>query len=185
LRSRRWERTLLDLAAIVSPASLARAVEQAVKLGLFDLLEMQATFARHPRQPGTKHLQAVLDTYRADVITRSNLEVLFLALCRDHGIPAPAVNSLVEGYEADFSWRAQSLVVETDGHGDHGTRAAFERDRARDAELAVAGYRVLRFTDRQVKRAPDEVAATVRALLSRTQLRSEDEHLRAAGVRGM
>lgn len=158
-------RTLLDIAPIVSPASLARAVERAVMLELFDLRAMQATLARHPRHAGAPRLQAALDTYRPDVLTRSELEVAFLQLCARHAIPAPAVNALVEGLEVDFSWRAQRLVVETDTHRYHGTRAAFERDRARDARLALAGHRVLRFTDRQVSREPDQVAATVRGLL--------------------
>ena len=91
--------------------------------------------------------------------------MLFLALCDTHGIPAPAVNTLVDGHEVDFFWRARRLVVETDGHEDHGTRAAFERDRAKDARLTLAGYRVVRFTHRQVTREPADVAATVLALL--------------------
>jgi very-short-patch-repair endonuclease len=43
-------------------------------------------------------------------------------------------------------------VVETDGWSAHGHRRAFESDRARDAQLVAAGYRVLRFTWRQVVR---------------------------------
>jgi predicted transcriptional regulator of viral defense system len=160
-------RTLLDLAAVVSAASLARAVERAVMLGLFDMRAMQQTLDRHPRHAGRKRLEAVLETYRDDVLTRSELEALFLQLCAQHAIPAPAVNALVEGLEVDFSWRAQRLVVETDGHRDHGGRAAFERDRARDARLTLAGQRVVRFTYRQITSNPVEVAKTVRALLNR------------------
>jgi len=159
-------RTLLDIAGIVSPASLARAVERSVKLNLFDLRAMELTLAQHPRSRGAAQLRSVLDTYRDDVLTRSTLEVLFLGLCAEHGIPPPAMNTLVEGEEVDFLWRAERIVVETDGHGDHGTRAAFESDRAKDARLVVAGYRVVRFTHRQVTRDPAKVADTVRAVLS-------------------
>ena len=38
------------------------------------------------------------------------------------------------------------MIVETDGWEAHGTRAAFESDRAKDAALTAAGYRVVRFT---------------------------------------
>jgi very-short-patch-repair endonuclease len=38
-------------------------------------------------------------------------------------------------------------------------------DRDRDAVLACAGYRTLRFTDRQIERAPTAVAETVTAVL--------------------
>ena len=76
--------------------------------------------------------------------TRSELERRFLALCRDAGLPPPAVNVVVAGFEVDAVWPDRRLVVELDGHAFHGTRAAFERDRVRDASLQLAGYRVLR-----------------------------------------
>jgi very-short-patch-repair endonuclease len=57
--------------------------------------------------------------------------------------------------EVDFFWPKQMLIVETDGWETHGTRAAFEADRARDAALMAAGLRVVRFS----WRAPD---ATIR-----------------------
>jgi very-short-patch-repair endonuclease len=66
----------------------------------------------------------------------------------------------------DFLWTDARLVVETDGWDSHRTRAAFEEDRARDQALAVAGYRTVRFTHRQVVDGPDAVAATLSALLS-------------------
>jgi very-short-patch-repair endonuclease len=69
-------------------------------------------------------------------------------------------------YVADFVWRQQRLIVETDGHASHGTRAAFERDAKRDAWLACQGYRVLRFTYRQVTARPAEVTRTLTALLA-------------------
>jgi very-short-patch-repair endonuclease len=40
-------------------------------------------------------------------------------------------------------------------------RAAFERDRARDARLTALGWRVMRFTERQVRSDPRSVAAVV------------------------
>jgi very-short-patch-repair endonuclease len=50
------------------------------------------------------------------------------------------------------------------GYRHHGDRSAFERDRARDAHLQRLGFRVMRFTYRQVKDDPDSVLAAVRAL---------------------
>jgi very-short-patch-repair endonuclease len=66
----------------------------------------------------------------------------------------------------DFLWRAHRLAVETDGFGAHGTRQAFERDRLRDQRLRLAGYDVLRFTQRQILRDPQQVASTIRVLLA-------------------
>jgi very-short-patch-repair endonuclease len=72
-------------------------------------------------------------------------------------------------YEVDFLWRERSVIVETDSWRHHGDRPAFERDRARDADLQSRGFRVLRFTYRQVnERTP--VVAALRSLLAQSAL---------------
>ena len=50
----------------------------------------------------------------------------------------------------------------------HGTREAFERDRARDRALQVAGWRVIRLTWRQLKEEPDNIAEQLATLLAET-----------------
>ena len=77
----------------------------------------------------------------------------------------PEVNHHAEENEVDFTWRPQRLIVETDGWATHGTRRAFERDRARDADLVVAGRRVLRITHRRLQRQPRAVTGQLRRLL--------------------
>ena len=57
----------------------------------------------------------------------------------------------------DFLWRAERLIVEVDGYAFHGGRAAFERDRERDAELQAEGLRVMRVTWRQLVAEPKAV----------------------------
>ena len=66
----------------------------------------------------------------------------------------------------DFLWRRHRVVVETDGFRHHGDRTAFEADRARDAHLQSLGFRVLRFTYRQVMEDRPAVVAALRGLLS-------------------
>ena len=66
----------------------------------------------------------------------------------------------------DFLWCSQRLVVETDGYRFHRGRLAFEADRARDVELKLLGYTVVRFTHRQVVDDPSRVARTLRTLLA-------------------
>ena len=68
-------------------------------------------------------------------------------------------------FQPDFLWRAQRLIVETDGWETHSTRRAFERDRRRDLLLLRAHYRTARVTWRQVFRAWHEVAAALTPLL--------------------
>ena len=70
---------------------------------------------------------------------------------RGAGLPEPLVNSRVDApdhpyLEVDFLWPKRALIVETDGYDSHGTRRAFEADRAKDAALTAAGFRVVRFT---------------------------------------
>jgi very-short-patch-repair endonuclease len=64
------------------------------------------------------------------------------------------VNVRIHGYEVDFFWREQGLVVEIDGFQFHSSREAFERDRRRDAHLQSHGLRVLRVTWRRLVDAP-------------------------------
>ena len=83
------------------------------------------------------------------------------------GLPKPISNHRVNGYLCDVVWRAHRLIVETDDFNTHGDPRTFASDRARDAELQRAGYRVLRFSRDQVLHEPLRVLATVAALLAR------------------
>jgi very-short-patch-repair endonuclease len=136
-------RTLRDIMRSVPHRLYLRAVRRAIDLGLVESSDL-------PGEPA---------------LTRSELERRFLALCRRNRIPVPEVNVMVGGYEVDFLWRAERVVAETDGFRFHSDRAAFELDRARDADLQAQGYRVLRFTYRQVMEAPRVVVARLRGVM--------------------
>ena len=82
--------------------------------------------------------------------TRSDFEAAFVALCDRHGLPRPVMNAQLHGYEVDAYWPEHGFVVELDSWRHHGTRAAFERDRARDAELQARGIGTARLTYEQV-----------------------------------
>ena len=74
-------------------------------------------------------------------------------------------NRRVAGWEVDAFWPRHRLVVEVDGYAYHGNRAAFERDRRKDAALVAAGYRVVRVTWRQIADEPHVVVALLARLL--------------------
>jgi Protein of unknown function (DUF559)/Transcriptional regulator, AbiEi antitoxin len=146
--------TLADLATALPRRALEKAVEMA------EVRKLHVAIPEH--HPGAKRL--VEAAGRAlPTTTDSPLEDAFLALCDDHGIPRPLVQPIVEGYRVDFCWPDEQLIVETDGYEHHGTRAAFERDRAKDAQLTVRGWRVLRFTDPQVRSDASSCAVVVLA----------------------
>jgi very-short-patch-repair endonuclease len=89
-----------------------------------------------------------------------------LRLVRAAELPIPRVNSRLGRYEVDFLWPERRFVVEVDGFQFHSLRSRFERDRARDAALAAAGYTVVRVTWRQLADAPEAVAARIAAALA-------------------
>jgi very-short-patch-repair endonuclease/predicted transcriptional regulator of viral defense system len=163
-------RTLLDLAAVLHAQRLESAVRRADEQELFDLTALDAAIRRAPRHRGAAKLRRLLaGAARAGLtLTLSDLEDRFHALCDAHRLPAPAVNARVLGRRRDFVWREHRLVVETDGYAFHRGRTAFERDRARDQELVARGWRVVRFTHRQVVDDPAGVAAIIRAALDAT-----------------
>ena len=126
----------------------------------------QPLFRRAQRRALDLRLVSSADVRREADLTRSELERIFLTLCRRHRLPQPRVNARLPPYEVDFLWRRHRVVVETDGFRHHGDRTAFEADRARDAHLQSLGFRVLRFTYRQVMEDRSAVVAALRGLLS-------------------
>jgi hypothetical protein len=157
-------RTLLDLAAQLPRRALERALDEAAKRELFDLTALTALISAHGNEHGAGALTRALSRHHpGTTATKSTLEELMLAICDAHDLARPLVNTWVEGLEVDFHWPAHRLVVEADSYRYHHTRTAFDRDRERDAILARAGYRTLRFSDRQIAEEPGAVAATIRS----------------------
>lgn len=108
-------------------------------------------------RPGSTALRAVLNLQHEPSLTRSEAEIAFLELVRNAGLPDPETNVNVLGHEVDFLWREKRLIVEVDGFAYHSSRQAFERDRRRDARLQAAGFRVIRFTYRQIVNDPASI----------------------------
>ena len=132
-------RTISDLRPVVSPREMRRAIRQAEVRGV--------------------PIGSSVDRDR----TRSELEHLFLRLCRRYRLLTPEVNARIGSLTVDFLWRDRRLIVETDGYRYHRGRAAFEDDRARDLELRALGFEVVRLSHRQVMDEPERVAAILRA----------------------
>jgi len=99
--------------------------------------------------------------------TRSELERMFLALCRRYGLPVPEVNVRIGRYLVDFLFREAGLAVEVDGWQAHRGHQAFEDDRARGLDLLKRGYELLRLSYRQIEHEPAVVAAVLHDRLNR------------------
>jgi very-short-patch-repair endonuclease len=91
------------------------------------------------------------------------------------GLPSPAVQHPVvirnRRYYLDLACPHRRVAIEYDG-ADHRTQQRARRDLEREAALASAGWRALRFDAHVVLFAPERIVAEVRAELA------------AAGVRG-
>jgi predicted transcriptional regulator of viral defense system len=164
-------RTLLDLAATANPDRLERALAQAEHLELYDHRAITELLARANGHRGQNALTAAIAL--EPKLTKSEWEIRLLKLVRAAALPEPLVNLPLDAPDygeckPDFHWPSHRLIVETDGWRTHRTRAAFESDRAKDAALTAAGYRVVRFT----WRTPDAtILRRLRALLSPARTR--------------
>jgi hypothetical protein len=159
-------RTLFDLATVLRPRQLERALNEAEIRHLWDELSLLDLLGRYPRRAGSCAVRAVLEARNAGAKTiRSDLELEFLEFVDAAGLPEPRLNADVEGFEVDAVWRRERVVVELDSRTFHLTAAAFEQDRERDRILQAAGWRPIRVTSKQLRHAPDRLQADLRRLL--------------------
>jgi len=155
-------RTLVDLAGVTNRQGVDSALRRADELRTLDTAAIDRSLKAGRK--GSALLRVALSEYRDDL--RNDFEADFLRLIRRSRLPLPRCNAPLAGFVADFLWPASSLIAEADGYATHGTRHGFEHDRRRDAALARAGYRVIRFSRRQLTHRPAEVAATLHYLLT-------------------
>jgi very-short-patch-repair endonuclease len=146
------QRTLVDIARETPAPVLERAVADAQRRRLVARTALL-------RVEGAPRLRALVESEGGPAFTRSEAEARITRLLRKAGLPPADHNVQVAGHEVDLIWREERLVVEIDGYAYHSGRAAFERDRSRDADLMAAGLQVLRITWRQLADEPERVVA--------------------------
>jgi len=161
-------RTVVDLAATSPLPELEKTLIRADSLRILNRRRLDELVGERAGQPGTAVLRSLLTADPARV--RSEVELAFLALCRRAGIVEPAANRRIEAaghlFEVDLCWPELRVVVEIDGYAFHGGRSRANADRDRDQLLAIAGWRVHRFTADQVRNEPDETIRRLRLLLT-------------------
>lgn len=137
-------RTLVDLAAFLSPSHLAKAVHEASVLHDLDPDDVEAVLSRRHNWPGCRELRKVL--HGDTPVTLSRLESRFLEHLRAARLPRPVVNGRVDGRFVDCRWPEHHLTVELDGYRFHRTRHAWEQDRRREREARARGDDFRRYT---------------------------------------
>lgn len=165
-------RTLLDLAGIKHPR-LESAIDQALMQGLTSLGQLwllyEEDWTRGRR--GIAILRShLIDRTVGQAPTESDLELMLAAIVREFALPEPARQYWIDlpgdSIRVDFCYPDARLVIETDGYAFHADRKAFDSDRARDAELQVLGWRVLRFTWAQLRWRREWIAEMIRRNLA-------------------
>lgn len=150
---------LVQMAMCQSPERVVAAVDSALRLKKITPSEWRSATTAVPRRLG--QLLA-----RVDPASESITESLFRFRLERIGIGMRSQVAIAGVGTVDFVIGAR-LVIEIDGYAYHSDPDDFEKDRRRDARLSLRGYRVLRFSYKQVTSHWSEVKAAVLASISR------------------
>nr|WP_246287200.1 DUF559 domain-containing protein [Schumannella luteola] len=145
---------LVDIARCQTPEVALVVVESALANRVLRQHELSAVTRQLP-----DHLRALLST--ATPLAGSGTETLFVRRASRLGIRIR--QQVWIGPDRVDAVLGDRLVVEIDSREFHDR----ERDADRDARLIAAGYRILRFTYRQVMHDWPSVEAALRAALAR------------------
>lgn len=138
------------------------------QLATMDQLRNAATkFRRH----GKAELLRALERVR--VGSASPLETDYRLAAEDAGLPEPALDVEVRDRAgrligiSDVAYVAQRIIVEIEGDHHRTDRAQWDRDIAKYAALAAAGWEVIRLTARHVRGSHPRGPEIVRSALAR------------------
>lgn len=161
-------RTLADLGSITPAAEVERALDDALRRRLVSLPQLRWALESNgrTRHRGTAVLRGLVAARTPGFVPpESELEAILYRLVDGSDLPPARRQAPLVGRRCDLLFEEAGLVVEVDGWETHGTREAFEDDRARDRAMVRQGLRVLRFTWYDLTRRPEAVVAEIRASL--------------------
>jgi very-short-patch-repair endonuclease len=163
-------RTLCDLTAVVWPWRVERLVNDAERRGIVTLRQLHRVFQaleNRGRRRSTVMRAVLADRIDGVRPGGSDREVDVAKLLVRARLPQPVQQYRVQiggrPVRLDFAYPDIKIAIEYDGWKPHRTRFAFDDDRARDNELEIRGWIVLRFTSRWTR---TEILDTVRAAIA-------------------
>ena len=165
----RPERAVADAARGLTVERDVRAlVAQALQEHRCSIDQLVMELARGPRR-GSALFRAALEDVRAGV--RSAPEGDLRRLIQRGKIPMPVFNArLYAGGTliaiVDAWWEEAGVGAEVDSKAYHYSAGDWQRTMARHDRLVARGVLLLHFTPRQIRSAPEEVAAQIRAALA-------------------
>ena len=171
LRTTSIPRTIVDLAAVVTPETLELAVESALRSGHATVDALMARLDAGPHnQRGCRALRAILGAHPSKP-TESALESFVWQILRGAGLPPPHRQHEVRDERRrlvarlDYAYPEAMLAIEADGFRYHSSSRDFRRDRAKHNALTRLGWTIYRVTWNDATRRRREVAAEVAGLL--------------------
>ena len=157
--------TVVDMAAGLPERQIERLIDEADKLDLAHPEQLRRAAAAKGGVGGSR-VRALLDK-RTFLLTDSDLERRFIPIARRAGMSTPETQAQINGHKVDFFFRAEGVVVETDGGRYHRTPSQQRRDRIRDHAHTLAELTPIRFTHDQIAHEPAYVAEVLRRLSSK------------------
>jgi very-short-patch-repair endonuclease len=163
------ERTIADLSGRLTPTELATLLDESLRRRLTSLRRLWWVHGRLPLAPGRNpsRLESLLCSRTPEYeLLESELEERVYEAIRAAGLPLPVPqHQIVVGgrrRRLDFAYPEARVALEIDGFEWHSSRQAFDDDRLRGNEIALAGYVSLHFTSAT---SNDQIVAQVRRAL--------------------
>jgi very-short-patch-repair endonuclease len=167
------ERTLLDVAAVVTATLVEVAYDSAVRRSLTTPDKVARTLSEegHWGVPGRAKVIAILDQRRPGRAAGSPPETILLRHLRKAGIEEPVRQYAVvlpDGSVAviDLAWPQRLKGVEIDGLVAHASAKALESDLTRQNLLFEVHWQLRRFSARTIARNPNHVVDAIARFLA-------------------
>ena len=164
-------RMLADL-GLVAPQLVIPAMDHVILAGLCTRSAIEQVYTRlqRPGRVANAALGLALQEWPlADQRPDSQLEIDFARLLVRNGLDHFKFHAAISGYEVDFAFPIERIVIETDGWESHQSREAFERDRRRDSAIVDAGWTVVRLTWMRLHTEPAAVVGQLQRILRARQ----------------
>ncbi len=164
-------RTIVDLAAILSERNVAALLDDAVAAKTTSVADVAAVASAVGRagKPGTQAIRSLLEERIGPAKRGTRLEQkgnALLQIIEEHTAEIEYPIPWRPENRYDAAYPSHRLAIEWDSRRWHTQAAAFQRDRIRDREAILHGWRILRFTWEDVVRRPGDVVSTVRRALA-------------------
>lgn len=166
-------RTVLDLAAVLTPDDLQRVVDDVLRRRLASIGSLARLLERlGARRIGAQAMRATLDARVRTAVPESDLETQFELLIRSHGFPEPVPQFGViipngRRLRIDYAFPTSMVGVELLGAQIHARPERWAADIDRLGVLAALGWHMLSFTYEHVVHRPATVITALERAFER------------------